>query len=124
MKLTIPKSFLICLLTWSAGFVSAQSKNRAVDFWLTNIDQSALFTRQKPTIQFSPGAPSGKVIKVDESETFQPIDGFGFTLTGGSASHLIAMSKPARAALLKELFATTGSNIEFPTSASVSVRLI
>jgi glucosylceramidase len=39
------------------------------------------------------------------------MEGFGFTLTGGSASHLIQMSPAPRAALLKELFSTAGTNI-------------
>ena len=32
------------------------------------------------------------------------MDGFGFCLTGGGATHLVAMAVPARTALLKELF--------------------
>jgi glucosylceramidase len=39
------------------------------------------------------------------------MDGFGFTLTGGSAQHLMRMSAAARAAILRELFDTTGNNI-------------
>jgi glucosylceramidase len=48
---------------------------------------------------------------VDDSRTFQTIDGFGFTLTGGSAMHIVRMAPTARAALLRELFATDGANI-------------
>ena len=48
---------------------------------------------------------------VNEKETFQSIDGFGYALTGGSAQHIVKMSAPARTALLKELFATDGNNI-------------
>jgi glucosylceramidase len=50
-------------------------------------------------------------IEVDESTTFQTIDGFGFCLTGGSASHLKQMSASARASLLSELFSDEGTNI-------------
>ena len=39
------------------------------------------------------------------------MDGFGYTLTGGSALHLKSMSGPARSALLTELFAVGGTNI-------------
>lgn len=39
------------------------------------------------------------------------MDGFGYTLTGGSAQHLFSMNAPARAALLRELFAHDGTNI-------------
>jgi len=56
-------------------------------------------------------AGTNPVIVVDETQTFQSIDGFGFALTGGSASNIIKMSPAARAALLKELFATDKNNI-------------
>src|SRR6185295_18528427 len=39
------------------------------------------------------------------------IDGFGFTLTGGSAMHIVRMAPSARVALLRELFATDGTNM-------------
>ncbi|WP_157474887.1 glycoside hydrolase family 30 beta sandwich domain-containing protein [Dyadobacter sp. Leaf189] len=109
--MTIPKSFLLILLLLSGVLAFAQNTKKAVDFWLTNLDQSVLFARQTAPIRFSAGNASGKVIKVDDRETYQTVDGFGFTLTGGSASHLMAMSMPARAALLRELFAVNGNNI-------------
>ena len=39
---------------------------------------------------------------------YQTIDGFGYTLTGGSARHIVRMDATSRGALLKELFATDG----------------
>ena len=48
---------------------------------------------------------------VDDKQTYQTIDGFGFALTGGSAQQMIRMSADARAALIKELFATDNNNI-------------
>ncbi len=39
------------------------------------------------------------------------MDGFGFSLTGGSAANLIKMTPHARAAILRELFATDKNNI-------------
>ena len=53
----------------------------------------------------------GPVINVDDKQTYQPVDGFGFALTGGSAMHIIRMSVESRAKLLHELFATDGNNI-------------
>ena len=43
-------------------------------------------------------------IDVDSSQIFQTIDGFGFTLTGGSAHVINQMDANSRASLLKELF--------------------
>lgn len=82
-----------------------------VEFWLTNPDRSALFEKQGNPPRFVKEARTNNIIEVDESKTFQSMDGFGYTLTGGSAQHMIRMSAPARAALIKELFATDRTNI-------------
>jgi glucosylceramidase len=102
-------SLLFFLLFY--GITAAQQARRSGEFWLTNPDRSALFSKQPSGLQFGAGNATGTIIKVDEKETFQSIDGFGFTLTGGSASHLMGMSKSSRAALLKELFGTEGNGI-------------
>ena len=39
------------------------------------------------------------------------MDGFGYTLTGGSAMHIAKMNAPARARLLQELFGTGTNDI-------------
>ncbi|MBL7698795.1 MAG: glucosylceramidase [Chitinophagaceae bacterium] len=96
----------LCLLTGS----SAIAQNRKIDYWLTRSDRSVLFTQQAP-LEFGQRSVSGQVITVDDSRKYQSIDGFGFALTGGSAQHIVRMSATARAALLKELFATDGNNI-------------
>ncbi|CAG5067625.1 hypothetical protein DYBT9623_00346 [Dyadobacter sp. CECT 9623] len=103
--------FLFIILLLTASFAAAQSRKSSGEVWLTNADKSALFAKQPAALRFGSEKTNDLVIKIDENEKFQSIDGFGFTLTGGSTSHLIAMSKSARAALLKELFATNGNNI-------------
>ncbi|WP_223833417.1 glycoside hydrolase family 30 protein [Pedobacter riviphilus] len=79
--------------------------------WLTKADRTALFTRQSTGLSLVNAKNKQPTIFVNDKEIFQSIDGFGFALTGGSAQHIIKMSAPARAALLKELFATDGNNI-------------
>jgi glucosylceramidase len=81
-----------------------------VDVWLTTSDRSRAFERTR-TLPFVNSGNSSVQIKVDPEVGFQEIDGFGCTLTGGSALHLRGMSEPSRAALLRELFATDGTNI-------------
>jgi glucosylceramidase len=83
----------------------------AVALWLTKGDKSVLFQKQTSTLNFGDVAGSASTITVDTTQTFQTIDGFGYTLTGGSAQHLMGMSAAARAALLQELFGTDGNNI-------------
>lgn len=79
------------------------------EFWLTTADKSVLFAKQTQNITIT--STTAPVIDVDASQTFQSMEGFGFALTGGSAQLIHAMSATARAALLKELFATDGNNI-------------
>ncbi len=80
--------------------------------WLTTPDRTALFQRQPGALVFgAAGAPAGPVIEVDAGQKFQGIDGFGYCLTGGSAQLLRAMTAPARAQLLHELFGTDGNAI-------------
>jgi len=79
--------------------------------WLTKADRTALFTRQAAGLSLSAVKNKQPVIVIKDKETYQSIDGFGYALTGGSAQHIVKMSAPARAALLKELFATNGDNI-------------
>ena len=81
------------------------------ELWLTHPDTSALFQRQSAPLTFSTATNEHPTIEVDDSKAFQTMDGFGFTLTGGSAMHIVRMAPTARAALLRELFATDGTNI-------------
>ncbi|GAB3298809.1 glycoside hydrolase family 30 protein [Hymenobacter tenuis] len=85
---------------------------QAPAFWLTTPDKSSLFQAQPaPAWTTTPVAAGNPVIEVNEQQTFQTIDGFGYCLTGGSAELLHRMGAPERKALLRELFATDGTNI-------------
>lgn len=114
MKIFNPKPVLLVALgLLTSAMASGQSKK--VDFWLTNLDKSALF-EQQPALSLSKTPETASdtgpaAITVDAKPRYQGIDGFGFTLTGGSAQHLMGMSAAARAALLKELFSTAGKGI-------------
>lgn len=85
------------------------SATNTAGFWLTNGDKSSLF-EHKPDLDATE-AGADITIHVDDTKTYQEIDGFGYCLNGGSAQLLGKMSPPAQDALLKELFATDGNNI-------------
>jgi glucosylceramidase len=53
----------------------------------------------------------GAKIVVHPEQTFQSIDGFGFTLTGGSAQLIQQLEPAKRAALLQELFGKNGISV-------------
>jgi glucosylceramidase len=98
------KSFLFtAALIGSTSLATAQQATTA-SLWLTKADRSALFEKQKESLAFKPAAKNENfTIAVNDKQTYQPIDGFGFALTGGSAMHIIRMSADSRAALLKNL---------------------
>lgn len=81
------------------------NNNSDVDFWLTQPDQTALFKKQSVTLQFSnsPNA-SASTIDVDTTQTYQTIDGFGYALTGGSATLINSLPASTKDELLNELF--------------------
>lgn len=108
MKRSILLLFLATLFVFST-----QSQNKPViESWITLPDRSALFEKQSETIEFSTtGRRSGQTIVIDEQQTMQQIDGFGYALTGGSAELMMLMSPSARTALLRDLIATNDNNI-------------
>ena len=81
-----------------------------VDFWLTKGDQSALLQKQSAILAFGTSAYSAPDITVDTTQRYQDIDGFGYTLTSGSAT-LINGLGAAKAALLAELFGSASNSI-------------
>jgi glucosylceramidase len=82
-----------------------------VALWLTNADKTALLQRQNLALNFSSGLAVDPVITVDTTQTYQGIDGFGYTLTGGSAQLIYGLPSSQRAALLGELFLTDSNHI-------------
>ncbi|MGB4399420.1 MAG: glycoside hydrolase family 30 beta sandwich domain-containing protein [Daejeonella sp.] len=82
-----------------------------VVFYLTLPDQSTLFQKQNVSLLFSENSNSPSIIEIDENKTFQQIDGFGYTLTGGSASLINNLSSPHKENLLKELFLRDSTHI-------------
>jgi glucosylceramidase len=71
-----------------------------------------LFSKSPEKISFSDrGRGWGFPIVIDESNTMQEIDGFGFALTGGSAALMMKMSPEARRSLITDLFSSDGDHI-------------
>lgn len=101
----------LCGVLAAVSSICQASSASGAEFWLTDPDGAARFQKQNRPLAFGAPANSDPTIVVDPSRTFQTMDGFGYTLTGGSATHLLRMSAPARAALLRELFAADSTNI-------------
>lgn len=75
-----------------------------VSFWLTKGDRSVLLQKQNVALNFSATNNGNTTIEVDPSQVFQTIDGFGYTLTGGSATLMNSLGATEKDALIKELF--------------------
>lgn len=82
-----------------------------VDFWLTMGDQSMLLRKQSDILSFGTVSNNYSFIDVDSTQTFQTVDGFGFTLTGGSAYVINQLSSTDKANLLQELFGSGSTSI-------------
>ena len=78
--------------------------NESVSVWMTTKDKSKLL-QQQGNVTFAPdGGSSSTTITVNEGSTYQSIDGYGYTLTQGSAKLISNMSAGNQSSLLNELF--------------------
>lgn len=82
----------------------------SLSVWLTRSDSSVLLTKMN-TIRFVEGTANNSAIQVDSTQVFQTVDGFGYTLTGGSAMLINQLPSPVKTALLQELFGSGENSI-------------
>lgn len=114
MQKILERTFLIIspflsLLLFSAT-IHGQTSDQ-VEWYLTNADKSALLTKQQPLVALYNNSDSISVLEINDNETYQTMEGFGFALTGGSAIHINAMDLPERMKLLNELFGNDENSI-------------
>lgn len=88
---------------------SAQTE--IAQFFLTTPNGASLISEQDSNI-VPLTVNSNLTISVDENQKRQTMDGFGFTLTGGSARLLNSMSTSSRTSILNELFSSGGEAID------------
>ncbi len=82
-----------------------------VDFWLTKSDQTVSLQKQTTVLSFGTTYNMYPNIEVDDMQTFQTVDGFGYTLTGGSAQVINSLNPARKQELLQELFGTNSNSI-------------
>jgi len=102
----------VCILpTISFPQIIAQS-------WITNTkDQKFLQEQVSQNFESLPH-PNLTTLEIFPEKTFQKIEGFGFTLTGGSSSLIYQLPQAIRKKLLQELFGNG------PKSIGISVLRI
>lgn len=82
-----------------------------VDFWLTKGDQSVKLQKQSVVLGFGTSANGYSNIEINEAQQYQTVDGFGYTLTGGSAEVINQLTASKKKELLQELFGSGESAI-------------
>lgn len=82
-----------------------------VSFWLTTADGSIKLAEQTNIYKFGTTANTLPNIEIDASQTYQTIDGFGYTLTGGSVETINTLTATKRQELLQNLFGKTANDI-------------
>jgi glucosylceramidase len=88
----------------------SRSANETVSIWETTTDQSKLL-QQQGSVNFAADAGTNPTtITVDENTTYQTIDGFGYALTGGSAS-LINGLGANQSAFINDIFSTASGHV-------------
>ncbi|MFC3757778.1 glycoside hydrolase family 30 beta sandwich domain-containing protein [Chryseobacterium tructae] len=88
----------------------AQKSNNEIQYWLTKGDESIKLQPQAST-RFVNTPNTLQNIEIDDNQKFQYIDGFGYTLTGGSVEVINRLSPAKRKALLNELFGSDKNSI-------------
>lgn len=83
------------------------STTNDADVWLTTGNQSSLLEKQNTVLSFGTTSNANVNIDVDTTQTFQNVDGFGYTLTSGSATVINGLPTATRAQVLQDLFSTT-----------------
>ena len=80
------------------------------NFWLTKADESAKLQKQTDLI-FNNAANNYQTLEVDAAQKYQTIDGFGYTLTGGSVQVINQLSAVKKEELLQDLFSQGDNGI-------------
>jgi predicted outer membrane repeat protein len=82
-----------------------------ISAWVTSGDQSKKLFRE-PRVGFCPSStPADYNISIDESDTYQTMEGFGAAITEAAAYNLMSMPEEKRNAVFDELFTDKGLDI-------------
>lgn len=113
------KSMLVLLAVMSLSFNCDKRKNGGgtittpgaeVNWWMTTGSQTALLQKQT-AFAFNNGGTAVLTIDVDSAQQYQSVDGFGYTLTEGSAYLINKLNATEKNNLLQELFGNSDNAI-------------
>jgi glucosylceramidase len=75
-----------------------------ITYYLTTGNKTNLLSQQVTALDFGTISNTHPVINVDSTQVYQPVDGFGYTLTAGSAHVINQLAAAEKNNLLNELF--------------------
>jgi glucosylceramidase len=104
---SVAAALSVAAMVTSCGSATGTTSAKA-GLWVTMPDKSMLLQPQDVTNNAS---ATNVQLTINPATTYQVMDGFGYTLTGGSAMHLMHMSAIAREKLLQELYGTGAGDI-------------
>ncbi len=118
-KMTWVKGSLIVFAILSLNFnckkkgttgTDPETHGAEINWWMTTGNRTALLQKQT-AFNFNNGGNAVLTIEVDSTQTYQTIDGFGYTLTEGSAYLINKLNATEKNNLLQELFANSDNSI-------------
>lgn len=135
IKKLLVHTLLVSFLFTSFSSASTPSVSAAggesVNVWMTTGDKTNLLEKQAGSLEFTDEILKNEqyTINVNESVTYQSMDGFGGSLTDSSAWLIHGMEKSSRDELMNNLFGRTGEGVGFsyvrlPMGASDFARSI
>lgn len=94
-----------------SGSIDTTPDTIGIQAWITKGDRSVLLQKQTALFPFNSSANSYPSIEMDSNQTFQTVDGFGYSLTGGSSYLINKLNATEKNALLQELFGNAENSI-------------
>lgn len=108
--LFVPLSLIFCSGR-SSGEPEPTPVTNEIDVWLTKADQTALLAKQSGILAFSSTVNSAPFLDITPGQVYQSVDGFGYTLTGGSVDVINLLTAAKKEELLQNLFGSGESSI-------------
>lgn len=87
------------------------AQSNKVKYWLTLPNQAALLQKKETILRKGMPDSNMPLLHIDPTTSFQVMDGYGFTLTGGSALLINSMDTVSKNKLLIELFGKEAGSI-------------
>ena len=85
--------------------------SKDVEVWITKANEQMLLEKQVNYLSYITSPNYYETVDVNPAKVFQTVDGFGYTLTGGSATLINKMEISQQEKLLSELFSCSDKGI-------------